>query len=263
MLGGSTDAAAAAAAAAAFKGMWISPNHHLGSPPPMGGGRGRVSPNAGGQYPRRMTTTAGAGRYPPSFGGAGIGGGGTSGGGMGETEFHLDVERILMGLDRRTTIMVRNVPNKYSQQLLLNEINTAHKGKYDFFYLPIDFKNKCNVGYAFINFIDPKSIIPFFKEFNGQRWHNFNSEKVCAISYARIQGRQSMISRFSNSSLMEKDGEYRPLLFHSSGPDRGKPEPFPLSSKHYGRRSGSNTPTTPTSYVMGMAGLNLGGMGMM
>lgn len=112
MLGGSTDAAAAAAAAAAFKGMWISPNHHLGSSPPMGGGRGRVSPNAGGQYPRRMTTTAGAGRYPPSFGGAGIGGGGTSGGGMGETEFHLDVERILMGLDRRTTIMVRNVPNK-------------------------------------------------------------------------------------------------------------------------------------------------------
>ena len=60
-------------------------------------------------------------------------------------------------------------PPQYSQQLLLNEINAAHKGKYDFFYLPIDFKNKCNVGYAFINFIDPKAIIPFFKEFNGQR----------------------------------------------------------------------------------------------
>ena len=118
MGGGSTDAAAAAAAAA-FKGMWVSPNHHFGSPPlmggiggGMGGGRVRVSPNVSGQYPRRMTTTAGAGRYPPSFGGAGMGGGGMMGGGMGETEFHLDVERILMGMDRRTTIMVRNVPNK-------------------------------------------------------------------------------------------------------------------------------------------------------
>lgn len=185
------------------------------------------------------------------------------------------------------------LPPQYSQQLLLNEINAAHKGKYDFFYLPIDFKNKCNVGYAFINFIEPKAIVPFFKEFNGQRyvsrvtvanlidfvrwslihvarnfsypcessfrWRNFNSEKVCAISYARIQGKQSMISRFSNSSLMEKDGEYRPLLFYSSGPDRGKPEPFPSFLKHHGRKSGTNTPTTPT--FLGMAGL--GGMGMM
>lgn len=40
-----------------------------------------------------------------------------------------------------------------------------------------------------------------------------------------------MISRFQNSSLMEKDGEYRPLIFHSSGAERGRPEPFPASSK--------------------------------
>lgn len=54
---------------------------------------------------------------------------------------------------------------------------------------------------------------------------------MCAISYARIQGKASMISRFQNSSLMEKDGEYRPLIFHSTGAERGRPEPFPASSK--------------------------------
>ncbi|KAG5188334.1 RNA recognition motif 2-domain-containing protein, partial [Tribonema minus] len=125
----------------------------------------------------------------------------------------LDTKKIAKGQDRRTTIMIRNIPNKYTQAMLLQEIDANFRGGYDFFYLPIDFKNRCNVGYAFINFIDFRRIVSFTREFHGQRWRNFNSEKVCAISYARIQGKASMISRFQNSSLMEKDGEYRPLLF--------------------------------------------------
>jgi hypothetical protein len=127
-------------------------------------------------------------------------------------------------------LQVRNIPNKYNQQMLLEEVNVSHEGTYDFFYLPIDFKNRCNVGYCFINFLDPKHIPPFVHSFNGQRWKSFNSEKVCAVTFARIQGKQAMISRFQNSSLLEKDDEYQPLLFYSTGPDRGRPEPFPVSS---------------------------------
>lgn len=127
-------------------------------------------------------------------------------------------------------MQVRNIPNKYNQQMLLDEVNAHHEGTYDFFYLPIDFKNRCNVGYCFINFLEPHFIAPFVRTFNGQRWKSFNSEKVCAISFARIQGKQAMIARFQNSSLLEKDDEYRPLLFHSCGPDRGKPEPFPTGN---------------------------------
>jgi RNA recognition motif 2 len=148
---------------------------------------------------------------------------------------------------------VRNIPNKYQQQMLLDEINVSHEGTYDFFYLPIDFKNKCNVGYCFINFLDPKHIVAFVKEFNGLRWKSFNSEKVCAITFARIQGKGSMVSRFQNSSLLEKDDEYRPLLFFSSGPDRGKPEPFPSSSRsmasqqHQQHSSTTNTTNSNTN----------------
>lgn len=122
---------------------------------------------------------------------------------------------------------MRNIPNKYTQQMLLDEVNQNHSGTYDFFYLPIDFKNRCNVGYCFINFLSPQSIPAFVEEFHGQRWKSFNSEKVCAVSFARIQGKQAMIARFQNSSLMDKVDEYKPLLFYSSGPNIGKPEPFP------------------------------------
>jgi len=35
--------------------------------------------------------------------------------------------------------MIKNIPNKYTQKALLQEINENHIGKYDFLYLPIDF----------------------------------------------------------------------------------------------------------------------------
>ena len=85
-----------------------------------------------------------------------------------DAEYVLDLDAVASAKDLRTTIMIRNIPNKYTQNMLLNEINARHEGTYDFYYLPIDFKNRCNVGYAFINFMDPRSIIPFFTDFNAQ-----------------------------------------------------------------------------------------------
>lgn len=92
--------------------------------------------------------------------------------------------------------MVRNIPNKYTQTMLLQEIDASYRGAYDFFYLPIDFKNKCNVGYAFINFMDYRRIVPFFQEFNGQRWKNFNSEKVggCVCALLGFSGIPSFLA---------------------------------------------------------------------
>lgn len=82
--------------------------------------------------------------------------------------------------------MIRNIPNKYTKEQMLATINRKFKDKFDFFYLPIDFFNECNVGYAFINFIDLKDIELFYKTFNNQKWARFNSEKICKINYARI-----------------------------------------------------------------------------
>ncbi|RLO02520.1 hypothetical protein DYB28_010617 [Aphanomyces astaci] len=138
-------------------------------------------------------------------------------------EYSLGIDRV--GEDTRTTLMIRHIPNKYTQAMLLAEINgLGHHGAYDFFYLPIDFKNKCNMGYAFVNFMTTDAIIPFYKAFNGRRWHCFNSDKVCAITYARLQGKAAMVYRFQNSSLLDKHESYRPLVFKSSGPDKGAPE---------------------------------------
>lgn len=132
-------------------------------------------------------------------------------------QYQLDLEKIMNGEDTRTTLMIKNIPNKYTSKMLLAAIDEYHKGTYDFLYLPIDFKNKCNVGYAFINMVSPSNIIPFFKTFNGKKWEKFNSEKVASLAYARIQGKVALVSHFQNSSLMNEDKRCRPILFHSEG----------------------------------------------
>ncbi|KAH9615770.1 hypothetical protein KSS87_012345 [Heliosperma pusillum] len=144
--------------------------------------------------------------------------------------YELNVDRIMRGDDTRTTLMIKNIPNKYTSKMLLATIDEHHRGKYDFIYLPIDFKNKCNMGYAFINMIDPIQIVPFHQTFEGRKWEKFNSEKVASLAYARIQGKSSLIAHFQNSSLMNEDKRCRPILFHTEGPNAGDQEPFPTGT---------------------------------
>ncbi|KAK9284537.1 hypothetical protein L1049_023712 [Liquidambar formosana] len=145
-------------------------------------------------------------------------------------QYELDLDKIISGEDTRTTLMIKNIPNKYTSKMLLAAIDENHRGTYDFLYLPIDFKNKCNVGYAFINMVSPTHIIPFYQAFNGKKWEKFNSEKVASLAYARIQGKGALVTHFQNSSLMNEDKRCRPILFHSEGQETGDQEPFPTGN---------------------------------
>lgn len=56
--------------------------------------------------------------------------------------YMINCESIYRSEDLRTTVMIKNIPNKYTQQMLLDTINRHFAFSYDFFYLPIDFKVK-------------------------------------------------------------------------------------------------------------------------
>ncbi|CAG8519539.1 12744_t:CDS:10 [Ambispora gerdemannii] len=139
----------------------------------------------------------------------------------------VDFKNIANGKDSRTTFMIRNIPNKYTQHMLVDTLDETHKGQYDFLYLRMDFKNRCNVGYAFINFIDANAVLSFADARVGRRWSCFNSEKVCELAYANIQGKEALVEKFRNSSVMDELPEYRPKIFYSSGVLRGQEQTFP------------------------------------
>jgi hypothetical protein len=80
--------------------------------------------------------------------------------------------------DKRSTLIIRNIPNMYSMNTLLDEIDVEFKGMYDIFYLPIDYQNKSNLGFAFNNFVNHMYIINFYDTFRGKKWKKFSSNKV-------------------------------------------------------------------------------------
>ena len=133
--------------------------------------------------------------------------------------YKLNFRRILKGEDKRTSLMIRNIPNKYNQAMLTQELDENHKGLYDYIYLPIDPKNKCNYGYAFINLVHPIIILSLYREFNGKSWTNFNSEKICQLTYGRLQGTEQLLKQLEGSGVMQQsDPAKKPLILETVEP---------------------------------------------
>ena len=66
---------------------------------------------------------------------------------------------------------------------------------YDFVYLRMDFRNRCNVGYAFVNFVDPTALWVFAATKMNTKWMIFSSEKVLQLSFANVQGKEAVSLR--------------------------------------------------------------------
>lgn len=162
---------------------------------------------------------------------------------------------IARGKDDRTTLMIKNIPNKISQKQLKTWVDQTSEGCYGFLYLRMDFASRANVGYAFIDFNCPTNIIAFAQARVGTAWNVFGSEKICDVSYANIQGKEALVEKFRNSCVMDELEEYRPRIYHSSGPLKGLeqafPEPNNLNRKARSIRDaqqiGLFPPSTPSS----------------
>jgi hypothetical protein len=115
-----------------------------------------------------------------------------------------------------TTVMLRNIPNKYTQPTILEAMDArGFRGSYNFFYSPIDFKNACNMGYAFINFVNHGEAVRFMAAFKGYQLPA-KSSKVCDTCWARVQGLKANVEHYRNSPVNDlPDPEYRPLLFQN------------------------------------------------
>lgn len=121
------------------------------------------------------------------------------------------LERVINREDRRTTIMVRNLPKKGKSSDFIEALKVMDIwNSLTFYYMPFDKSRNRFCGFAFLDFRDPVGILRFS--------HAKFSDKVLpngpvGISYAHIQGLPTIRANFSDSMIMEELDETRRPMF--------------------------------------------------
>jgi hypothetical protein len=125
------------------------------------------------------------------------------------------------GLSGCTTVMMRQVPFKYTQRKLLREINSCgFMGQYDFIYLPMDPRSHANRGFAFLNMISAEAAEDFYNKFNGQYLRHFSAEKAISVLPADLQGFEENALQYASTAAHRgrRTGHTKPIFFRPLPP---------------------------------------------
>jgi hypothetical protein len=110
----------------------------------------------------------------------------------------------------KTTVVFRNLPSHLSRSELVSLLDNAGFGnKYDFVYLPTNFRTMTVFGYSIVNFSDPVDAQTAFKQLKGANVHG--QEIITEWSNSQ-QGYDVLVRRYRDSPVM-----------HSNVPEKHKP----------------------------------------
>ena len=106
-------------------------------------------------------------------------------------------KNIMLGLDKRTSIIIKNIPDNITSIEFQNIILRFCK-LFDFFYVPQSITTKKKLRVAFINVLNYKNIVPIYMGLLFKTKFNYKDTNVhMEICYSKGQGKSELIKRFS------------------------------------------------------------------
>lgn len=113
-----------------------------------------------------------------------------------------------------TTVMIRNIPTEYKQDELILEVSEVMGSpqSFDFFYLPWDTQNDCNIGYVFVNFPDPGAAQMAVRAFSNYNFRLHDSKKVGKVSPAHIQGLENNLRHLQDRAVVLGNHPCSPIV---------------------------------------------------
>lgn len=111
-----------------------------------------------------------------------------------------------------TTLMIRNIPVMYTQDMLALE--WKNEGTYDLLYLPFSCTLQRNLSYAFINFVTEEYAHAFKAFWQKKRLAHFTVRKSLSISFADVQGRDTNLRQLNKKRVRRINvRQCQPIIF--------------------------------------------------
>ncbi|CAE8671769.1 unnamed protein product [Polarella glacialis] len=101
--------------------------------------------------------------------------------------------------DGFTTLVIRNIPARYNQEMLLAEFIPG--GSFDFFFLPYSFKDARTMGIAFINFRTHALALDFQEKWHRCFLQDHGRTKHLDVAAATVQGLMANLQQFNSKSI--------------------------------------------------------------
>ena len=107
----------------------------------------------------------------------------------------VNPKNVNLGLDKRTSIIIKNIPDYISDDQFRSIILNLNKN-IDFFYVPSNIKTRKNLRVAFVNVLESKQIVPIYMGLYKMKFV-YNSPNIeMEICYSKVQGKEQLMRRF-------------------------------------------------------------------
>ena len=111
-----------------------------------------------------------------------------------DKKLQLNGHKIYTGEDKRTTILIKNIPKNMTKnqfKMVLEKIANIN-----YIYIPLFMLTRDNLRCAFVNVVNSKSIIDIYLKLRKINFKYDNPNTKIEISYSNLQGRKALIDNF-------------------------------------------------------------------
>ena len=111
-----------------------------------------------------------------------------------DIKLQLNGHKIYTGEDKRTTILIKNIPKNMTKnqfKMVLEKIANIN-----YIYIPLFMLTRDNLRCAFVNVVNSKSIIDIYLKLRKINFMYDNPNTKIEISYSNLQGRKALIDNF-------------------------------------------------------------------